>query len=176
MDDRSSVTSLEDISPALAGHLGTSSLSDEQRLDISDQEDLSIPQPSDVAVVQSSGDSEAKGVLISVKELDDILAGDQTGAEIGVNVAQRFLKSNGVFEPALVKIAPGKGIPPERSPTDSILGLVLSTGDEGLRLNIGGVSTGIGSGDHFLVPPCVSYSLDNLSTEDHALVKFLISN
>ena len=110
----------------------------------------------------------------SFDELRAMLDSDLVGN--GVDMANGFVQADDLFDPVMIRLMPGKAIPEEVDRDHDIIGVVLSCEAASLSLFIGGEDpVKLNSSDDFVIPAGVHYSLQNNSTTQEALVKFLIN-
>ena len=108
------------------------------------------------------------------EELSNMLANDIEGN--GADMASGFVQSNDLFSPVIIRLQPGKAIPEEFDEDHDIVGVVLACESGYLLLSIGlAEPIALHPYDDFAIPAGVHYSLQNNSTSNEALLKFVIN-
>lgn len=127
------------------------------------------------AAVDSADQMKLEGAQVAATktQIDNLLDTDAI-KNPEVALATGYVASTAVHQSVMMRIAPGRSVPPEQDPTQYIVGAVID-GDD-LELVLGDREpVNLVTGDHFIVPPGVSYSLTNKTQTLTALIKFIIT-
>ena len=117
---------------------------------------------------------EVSKAFATFEELENILENDIEGD--GAQMANGFVQSNDLFSPVIIRLKPGKAIPEEFDEHHDIIGVVLACEGGKVLLSMDlAQPMELYPYDDFAIPAGVHYSLQNNSTSNEAILKFLIN-